>query len=283
MARIRTIKPEIWLSPQVMNLAHGARLLFIGLITQADDDGRGSAEARRLKAAIFGGDDVAVATVAEWLGEIASQGLAILYEGGPHGPLYELISWRSHQAIDRPRKSNYPAPDQANGGLAARVFAEASPRDRRAIVEDASRAREGSDLKEGSLGRKEGPEGSQDARAGARMCEAELMARLGQLRAAYPVGIYRETEWQVAERQINAHLDAGHEWGELLAGAERYAAQCAATGKIGTQYVLSPVKFFDRRHPKFGESFPVPRTKAEREQDANIEAARTWLAQEGAA
>ncbi|MEN9419175.1 MAG: hypothetical protein RI988_2795, partial [Pseudomonadota bacterium] len=36
MARIRTVKPEVWMSPQVMNLSAHARLLFIGLITQAD-------------------------------------------------------------------------------------------------------------------------------------------------------------------------------------------------------------------------------------------------------
>ena len=108
MARIRTIKPELWMSPQIMNLPHPARLLFIGLITQADDEGRGSADARRLKAAIFPGDDVTAAEVSGWLVEVVAQKLAVTYDGGEHGPLYFIPTWCDHQSIDRPRPSRYP-------------------------------------------------------------------------------------------------------------------------------------------------------------------------------
>jgi hypothetical protein len=111
MARIRTIKPELWLSPQVMNLEHGPRLLFIGLITQADDYGRGVADARRLKAAVFPGDDVTCATVQEWLESVATQELAVLYDGGKHGALYALPTWNDHQYVQhRTRESRYPPP-----------------------------------------------------------------------------------------------------------------------------------------------------------------------------
>lgn len=110
MARIRSIKPEMWLSPQVMNLSFGARLLFVGLITQSDDQGRGVADARRLKAAVFPGDDVTSAQVGEWLDAIAAEGLAILYEADGHGRLYWLPTWHLHQSINKPKPSNYPAP-----------------------------------------------------------------------------------------------------------------------------------------------------------------------------
>lgn len=110
MARIRSIKPEMWLSAQVMNLSHGARLLFIGLITQADDDGRGSSDARKLKAAIFGGDDVTLAQVAEWLSELATQRLAVIYEADGYGSLYWLPSWAEHQYVQKPTPSRYPPP-----------------------------------------------------------------------------------------------------------------------------------------------------------------------------
>jgi hypothetical protein len=136
MARIRTIKPEMWMSPQVMNLTSCARLLFIGLITQADDEGRGSADPRRLKAAIFGGDDCTSANVREWLVEIVTQRLATLYDGGEHGELYELPTWRDHQSIDRPRRSRYPS----------------SSNTRRTIDERSPKAREGSEGSEGSKG-----------------------------------------------------------------------------------------------------------------------------------
>src|SRR5579863_5549090 len=115
MPRIRTIKPELFGSPQVMNLSHSARLLFIGLITQADDEGRGIADLRKLKSAIFGGDDdVTTARVLEMLAEIEGQSLAVTYDANGHGRVYALPSWRSHQYIEKAKKSAYPAPSPLN-------------------------------------------------------------------------------------------------------------------------------------------------------------------------
>ena len=109
MARIRSIKPELWLSPQVMNLSHSARLMFIGLITQADDDGRGLADVRRLKAAIFPGDDITSKQVSDWLSECKDQALVVLYDTAQHGSLYQLTGWH-HQKIKKPTPSAYPPP-----------------------------------------------------------------------------------------------------------------------------------------------------------------------------
>jgi hypothetical protein len=110
VARIRTVKPDIWLSPQVMNLEFGARILFVGLITQADDQGRGVADARRLKAAVYPGDDVTAAQVDSWLVAIEAEGIANLYSVEGHGRLYQLVSWHTHQSINKPKASNYPPP-----------------------------------------------------------------------------------------------------------------------------------------------------------------------------
>lgn len=110
MPRIRTIKPELWQSPEVMNLSHSARLLFLGLITQADDEGIGSADARKLKAVIFGGDDVSQADLAKWLEEIAGQRLAVLYEVDGYGRLYYLPSWKEHQKVPKPTPTRYAYP-----------------------------------------------------------------------------------------------------------------------------------------------------------------------------
>lgn len=121
MARIRSLKPELWLSPQVMNLSHPARLLFIGLITQADDEGRGPADIRRLKAAIFPGDDVTTAQVTEWLKELVDNLLITLYAVQQSGQLFQLPTWHLHQAINRPRPSTYPPPEghsvKTHGGI----------------------------------------------------------------------------------------------------------------------------------------------------------------------
>jgi hypothetical protein len=162
MARIRSLKPEIWLSPQVMNLSHSARLLFIGLITQADDDGRGSADVRRLKAAIFGGDDFTCAQVGQWLVEVAAQGLAIIYDGDAHGMLYQLPTWNTHQCVNRPTPSHYPRPNGSNSppqsgtptpgnGQAPEHsggFDERSRNAHGALTEDSRKTHEGSDLRD---------------------------------------------------------------------------------------------------------------------------------------
>lgn len=94
-----------------MNLSHSARLLFIGLITQADDHGKGSADPRRLKAVIFGGDDVTMTDVRGWLVEVATQKLAVLYTADGFGDLYYLPSWELHQYVQKPQNSRYPDPN----------------------------------------------------------------------------------------------------------------------------------------------------------------------------
>lgn len=58
MARIRMVKPEFFDDPDMGELTPMARLLFIGLWTQADREGRLEADLRRLKARIFPYDTV---------------------------------------------------------------------------------------------------------------------------------------------------------------------------------------------------------------------------------
>ena len=105
-----------------------------------------------------------------------------------------------------------------------------------------------------------------------------------RVKAAYPVGIYRSSDWLTAERLITAYVSDGYTWVDILAGVQRYAAQKAATNSIGTQYVITPTRFFERNAnhpPAFTEQYPLPRTKAEAQQDANIEAGLAFLRESG--
>jgi hypothetical protein len=107
---------------------------------------------------------------------------------------------------------------------------------------------------------------------------AENAESFSRLKAAYPAGTYRQSEWLIAERDIEHHLGSGHNWQELQAGVERYAAQCQAKSSVGTQYVLSPAKFFARGPmPKFLEPFPLPATKAETRLAGNLSAAEEFM------
>lgn len=85
------------------------------------------------------------------------------------------------------------------------------------------------------------------------------MELLGRIKAAYPKGIYRQSDWILTEREIRALLDEGQEPGAMFAGVERYAAQIRARGCEGTEFVLAPLRFFHER--QFFEEFPLPKTE----------------------
>lgn len=58
MARIRTIKPQFFLNEELAELPYEHRLLFVGLWTQADREGRLEDRPKRLKAELFPYDAV---------------------------------------------------------------------------------------------------------------------------------------------------------------------------------------------------------------------------------
>jgi hypothetical protein len=102
-----------------------------------------------------------------------------------------------------------------------------------------------------------------------------------KIQDCYPAGTYRAADWIMAERAMAQLIDAGEKPAELVAAAASYAIQQEAKGSTGTQFVLSPAKFYGTgawRGP-----FPLPKTKAETAQDANIAASVEWLARQGSA
>ncbi len=108
--RIRSIKPETWTSEALAALPVAARLTFIGLWTYADDEGRGKADARLIRAAIWPlDDDVQPQDVQEHMDALAEAGLILRYCVA--GVQYFAIpSWRRHQHPVRPKASKLPAP-----------------------------------------------------------------------------------------------------------------------------------------------------------------------------
>lgn len=107
--RIRTLKPETWHDEKVGRLTHHARLLFVVLITMADDEGR----FRALPSAILGHgypyDSHSPAQVNRWLNELADVGLVTLYsvDGLTYGA---FPKWQTHQRVNRATASILPEP-----------------------------------------------------------------------------------------------------------------------------------------------------------------------------
>lgn len=110
MARIRSVKPTFWGDDKVSELSRDARLLMLGLISMADDDGRFLASHQAVAGYVFPNDqDVTPKRLAGWLGELAGQGMVVLYNGGriKYGC---LPKFRTHQRISHPQKSTLPPP-----------------------------------------------------------------------------------------------------------------------------------------------------------------------------
>lgn len=108
MARIRTIKPEFFVSEQIADVSPTGRLLFIGMWLFCDDAGIHPASPRQLKMEVFPGDDITTKQVASLVAELLRVGLLIEYEA--QGQTYWHVTGWHHQKIERPRYQ-YPKPD----------------------------------------------------------------------------------------------------------------------------------------------------------------------------
>jgi uncharacterized protein YdaU (DUF1376 family) len=86
--------------------------------------------------------------------------------------------------------------------------------------------------------------------------------QLQRVKAAYPKGAYSESDWLEAQRYISQRIETGYTWDQVVAGCERFAAQCAVK-LSSTAYVESPKNFFGPKSPlKFLEPFPLPEPSA---------------------
>ena len=115
MPRRRMIDPQIWRNEKVGSLPDTGRLLFIGIFSQADDDGRLKADPRFLKATIFPYDeDLTVETVRKLRDDCTHLGLIRVYTNGKEEYL-DIPGWYEHQEIrkDRYTPSRLPSIDEA--------------------------------------------------------------------------------------------------------------------------------------------------------------------------
>lgn len=112
MARIRSIKPKFFLNEEVSALPYECRLLFIGLWTQADREGRLEDRPKRLRAELFPYDDVDVNKMLDKL--VGTNGHPLITRYEINGERYiQVNKFKEHQYphIKEP-KSTIPAPDK---------------------------------------------------------------------------------------------------------------------------------------------------------------------------
>lgn len=139
MARIRSIKPEFWEDERLGLMPRDTRLVFLALISLADDEGRlrGSPEFVRSRAFPYD----ASFDVAPELDRLARAGRIRWYRSNGER-LIEVLRFREHQKIDKPSKSQL---DPFDPELSEEERAELSPKPRRDLAEDSTTDRKGMD------------------------------------------------------------------------------------------------------------------------------------------
>lgn len=127
MARKRMISPEIWDSENFSKLSILAKLVFIGMISNADDEGRGKAKAAFLKSKLFPYDEsMRVADVESALDEVAENMSVTMYshDGNEY---YSFDNWKKWQRVDKPSPSNIIPYDSESCNIIRGTFREHSP------------------------------------------------------------------------------------------------------------------------------------------------------------
>lgn len=112
--RIRSLKPEMWQDEKVGALSRDARLLFVGLITMADDEGRLRGMAAAVLGHVFPYDEDALRKLPAWLDELVASRLVVAYE--VDGVRYFYVQgFTRHQVVNKANKSTLPSPPTVGG------------------------------------------------------------------------------------------------------------------------------------------------------------------------
>lgn len=145
MARKRMIDPNIWQSEDFSKLSTLGKLVFIGLFSLADDEGRGRCNPVYLKSTLFPYEEgIRSADIDKTLSEISSN-MSVIFYSCDGSSYYSLYNWNTWQKIDRPSESKIP---EYNSQAMQRLFVEDSSKVRRAIVPNKKRIEDNKNIKE---------------------------------------------------------------------------------------------------------------------------------------
>lgn len=110
MARKRMIDPDFWTDEKLGDCTRDERLLFMGLISNADDEGRGRANPKLVKSTIFPYDeDLTSQNINKMLELLDSKKLIQLYTVDGQ-EFYHVTNFKKHQVINRKQPSKLPEP-----------------------------------------------------------------------------------------------------------------------------------------------------------------------------
>jgi len=102
MARIRTIKPEFWQDEKLAPLPEIDRLVFLGLISMADDCGRLLDNVKVIDAFIFAESS---RTSRESLATLSRIGRVERGKTASGQRVIQIVNWTKHQRVDKPNNA----------------------------------------------------------------------------------------------------------------------------------------------------------------------------------
>lgn len=131
MARKRMIDPNIWQSEDFSKLSTLGKLVFIGLFSLADDEGRGRCNSVYLKSTLFPYEEgIRSADIDKTLSEISSN-MSVIFYSCDGSNYYSLYNWDIWQKIDKPSQSKIP---EYNKEVMERLFVDNSTNASRALL-----------------------------------------------------------------------------------------------------------------------------------------------------
>jgi hypothetical protein len=203
--RIRTIKPEFWQHPVMSRLPYDTRILALGLLNLADDEGYFSADTDYIRGAVLFREDSS--NVRRMLDELSRSGWITLC-GTPERPIGRVVHFRKHQRVDRPQPSR----------LKQYALDESSTNDRRAL-DDQSTQEQGKESNTPIV-----PKGDENPEPPAEEKPETLLRAMAlfRMRPATPLDRSSRRAWKLAAPAVAATSDA--EWSRLEA---YYAAELA--------------------------------------------------------
>ena len=108
------IDPSIWGSEDFGKLSLTAMILFMGLFSNADDEGKGRSNPAYLRSVIFPyKENMRSTDIEKALLEISTNMSVIFYSYNGNS-YYWLYNWKKFQKIDRPTPSKLPDFDESN-------------------------------------------------------------------------------------------------------------------------------------------------------------------------
>lgn len=189
MARKRMLSPDIWESESFSLLSDLAKITFIGLISLADDDGRGKANPAFIKSTLFPYDEKRrVADIKSALSEIA-RCMSTQFYSVDGNDYYFLKNWTKWQKIDKPTKSKLPPPPNSATDSGVGVLLPESEKNEKFDEYSTNTSRilgEDSSLKENRIEENKKRKEERNACVCAPACEGQALVSHKEIKSVLP-------------------------------------------------------------------------------------------------